>query len=84
MRDRRKAVAGDEKINEVRTTSKHPHRRGRVEVRTLEQELVLACIQTYVKVTEQHVSPRQLSQREFPTEFLNAVHNKDTGKLMEM
>ena len=83
VRDRRNAVAGDEKVNKVRTTAIHARRR-RVEVRTLEQELVLACIQTYVEVTERQVSPRQLSQRKFPTEFLNAVLNKDTGELMEM
>ncbi len=83
VRDRRNAVAGDEKVNEVRTTSIHPQKR-RVEVQTLEQELVLACIQTYVEVTERQVSPRQLSQRKFPTKFLNAVLNKDTGELMEM
>ncbi len=82
--DRRKAVAGDKKINEVRSTSKHPRRQGRVKVRTLEQELVLACIQTYVEITEQQVSPRQLSQQKFPTEVLNAVLNKDTGELMEI
>ena len=83
MRDRRNDVADDEKVNEVRTTAIHAQR-GRVEVQTLKQELVLACIQTYVEVTERQVSPRQLSQRKFPTEFLNAVLNKDTGELMEM
>jgi hypothetical protein len=84
VRDRRKDVAGGEKINGVRTTSKHPRRQGRVEVQTLKQELVLACNQTYVEVTERQVLPRQLSQRKFPTEFLNAVLNKDTGELMKM
>jgi hypothetical protein len=53
-------------------------------VQTIEQELVLACIQTNVEVTERQVSPRKLSQRRFPTEVLNAVLNKDTGELMEM
>ena len=49
---RRKKITGDKKINTLR----------RVEVRTLEQELVLACIETYVEVTEQQVLPRKLSQ----------------------
>jgi len=84
VRDRRKAVADDEKINEVIATSEHPRRRGRVEVQTIEQELDLACIQSNVEVTERQVSPRKLSQQRFPTEVLNAVLNKDTGELMEM
>jgi len=45
-----------EKINALR----------HVKVQTLEQELVLACIETYEEVTEQQVSPRQLPQRTFP------------------
>jgi len=63
-----------------------PRRTENVEVRTLEQELVLACIQTYVEITKQQVSPSKLSQRQFPTEVLNAVLNRDTGdgELMEM
>jgi len=61
-----KKNAGIEKINALR----------HVEVRTLEQELVLACIETYEEVTERQVSPRQLSQR--------TVLNRDTGELMEM
>ena len=69
-----KKGAGIEKINALRN----------VEVRTLEHELVLACIETYEEVTERQVSPRQLSQRTFPKEVLNAVLNRDTGELMEM
>ena len=42
-------------------------------MQTIEQDLVLACIQMYVEVTERQVSPR-----------INAVLNKDTGELMEM
>jgi hypothetical protein len=69
-----KRVVGDENINALR----------RVEVRTIEQELILACIETYVDVTKRKVSPRQLSQRAFPQEVLNTVLNRDTGELMEM
>ena len=62
----------------------HPRPKGTSEVWTIQQELVLACIKTHVKVTQKTISPCQLSGETFPTEMLNAVLNKDTGNLMEM
>jgi hypothetical protein len=46
--------------------------------------MVLACIETYVKVTQTPLQPAQLTQQKFPIVMLNAVLNNDTGKLMEM
>ena len=54
------------------------------EERTILQETVLACIKTYVKVTQVPLQPARLAQRKFPMEMLNAVLNNDTGELMEM
>ncbi len=54
------------------------------EVRTIEQEMVLACIETYVEVTQTPLQPAQLAQQKFPIVMLNAVLNNDTGELMEM
>ncbi len=81
LMDKRNAAAENAKRC---TVLANPIQRGSTEVQTLQQELVLACIQTYAEVTGQQVSPRNLSQRRFPTEVLNAVLNKDTGDLMEM
>ena len=81
LNNKKKAAAENEKIYTVRANPRHKEH---VEVRTLEQELVLACIQTYVEITKQQVSSSKLSQRQFPTEVLNAVLNRDTGELMEM
>ena len=53
-------------------------------MRTIDQELFLACIQTYTKVAHKPVNPARLAQPKFPTEMINAVLNKDTGELMEM
>ncbi len=61
-----------------------PTGKGRCKVRTIEQELVLACIKTYTKVTQKPVQASSLAQREFPSKILNKVLNKDTGELMEM
>jgi hypothetical protein len=54
------------------------------EVRTIKQEMVLACIETYIKVTQTPLQPAQLAQQKSPIVMLNAVLNNDTGKLMEM
>jgi hypothetical protein len=54
------------------------------EVRTTEQEMVLACIEIYVEVTQTPLQPAQLAQQKFPIVMLNAVLNNDTGELMEM
>jgi hypothetical protein len=55
------------------------------EVRTIQQEMVLACIETYcVKVTQTPLQPARLAQQKLPVVMLNAVLNNNTGKLMEM
>jgi hypothetical protein len=46
--------------------------------------MVLACIQTYVEVTQTPLQPAGLAQQKFPIVMLNAVLNNDTGELMEM
>ena len=77
----KKKDAQDDKFN---LTTHHHRPQRNVEVQTLNQELVLACIQMYVKVTERPVSPKTLAQQKFPMEVLNAILKKDTGELMEM
>jgi hypothetical protein len=54
------------------------------EVRTIKQEMVLACIETYVEVTQTPLRPAQLAEQKIPILMLNAVLNNNTGKLMEM
>jgi hypothetical protein len=55
------------------------------EVRTIEQEMVLACIETYVEVTQTPLQPAQLPQQKFPIVImLNAVLNNNIGELMEI
>ena len=46
---------------------------GLCEVRTIDHEMFLACIQTYTKVTHKPVNPARLAQQKFPTEMINAV-----------
>ncbi len=46
--------------------------------------MVLACIETYVKITQTPLHPARLAQQKFPIVMLNAVFNNDTSKLMEM
>ncbi len=65
-----------------KTTVARPNRT--TEVRTIEQEMVLACIETYVEVIQTSLQPAQLAQQKFPIVMLNAVLNNNTGKLMEM
>ncbi len=52
------------------------------EVRTIKQEMVLACIETYDEVTQTPLQPAGLTQQKFPIVMLNAVLNNNTGKLM--
>ncbi len=54
------------------------------EVTTIEQEMGLACIETYVEVTQTPLQSAQLTQLKFTIVMLNAVLNNNTGKLMEM
>ncbi len=44
----------------------------------------MACIETYVEVTQTPLQPARLAQQKFPIVMLNAVLNNDTGELMEM
>ncbi len=67
-----------------KTAGDWPTIKERCEVRTIEQKLVLACIQTYTEVTQKPIQASSLAQRKFPSKILNAVLNKDTGELMEM
>jgi hypothetical protein len=48
------------------------------EVRTIKQEMVLACIETYVEVTQTPLQPAQLAQQKFPIVMLNEVLNFST------
>jgi hypothetical protein len=65
-----------------KTTAARPH--CTIEVRTIQQEMVLVCIETYVKVTQTPLQQAQLAQQKFPIVMLNAVLNNNTGELMEM
>jgi hypothetical protein len=53
------------------------------EVRTIKEEMVLACIETYVNVTQTSLQPAQLAQQKFTIVMLNAVLNNDTNELMK-
>jgi hypothetical protein len=55
-----------------------------LEVKTIKQEMVLACIETYVEVTQTPLQPARLAQQKFPIVMLDAVLNNNTGELMEM
>jgi hypothetical protein len=46
--------------------------------------MVLACIETYIEVTQTRLQPARLAQQKFSMVMLNAVLNNNTGKLMEM
>ncbi len=67
-----------------KTAGDWPTGKGHCEVRTIEQELVLACIQIYTEVRRKPIEASSLAQPKFPIKILNAVLNKDTGELMEM
>ncbi len=67
-----------------KTAGDRPTGKGRCEVRTIEQELILACIETYTEVTQKSDQASSCAQGKFPSKILNAVLNKDTGELMEM
>ena len=54
------------------------------EVRTINKELFLACIQTYTKDTHKTINPARLAKQNNPAEMINAVLNKNTRDLMEM
>ena len=51
---------------------------------TTEVRTILACIETFIEVTQTPLQPARLAQGKFPIIMLNAVLNNDTGKLMGM
>jgi len=58
--------------------------RSQVRERTITQEAILACMNTYNYITSHSLTPANASRRSFPAEILNAVLDKDTGELLEM
>ena len=57
--------------------AQNTHSKRNTKERTIVQEMVLACIKTYIKVTQAQIQPARLAQRRFPIEMLNAVLNND-------
>jgi hypothetical protein len=55
-----------------------------MQVRTITQEAILACISTYSNITNLRLTAANAACQKFPVEMLNAVLNMDTGELMEM
>ena len=82
MKEKKESVSADGML--IRNILGHPRRKGTTEIWTIQQELVLACIKMNVAVTQQSISPRQLSGITFPTEMRNAVLKMDTANLMKM
>ena len=78
------AVSTPAQNTRSKTAGKWPTGKGCCKVRTIEQELVLACIETYTEVTYNSIEASSLTQRTFPIKMLNPVLNKDTGVLMEI
>ena len=58
--------------------------RSQVKERTITQEAILACMNTYNYITSRSLTPANAARRSFPVEILNAVLDKDTGELLEM
>jgi hypothetical protein len=58
--------------------------RSQVQARTITQEAILACMNTYSYITWRSLTPANASRCSFPVEILNAVLDKDTGELLEM
>jgi hypothetical protein len=55
-----------------------------MQVRTITQEAILACISTYSDTTNLRLMGANAACQKIPLEMLNAVLDMDTGKLMEM
>jgi hypothetical protein len=55
-----------------------------MQVCTITQEAILACISTYSNITNLRLTAANAACQKFPLEMLNAVLDMDTGKLMEM
>ena len=58
--------------------------RSRIRERTITQEAILACMNTYNYITSRSLTPANASRRSFPPKILNAVLDMDTGELLEM
>ncbi len=58
--------------------------RSQVQKRTITQEAILACMNTYSYITLRSLTPANASRRSLPVEILNAVLDKNTGELLEM
>jgi hypothetical protein len=55
-----------------------------MQVCTITQEAILACISTYRDITSLRLTAANVACQKFPLEMLNAVLDMVTGKLMEM
>ncbi len=55
-----------------------------VQERTITQEAILACMNTYNCITSRSLTPANASRRLLPVKILNAVLDKDTGVFLEM
>ncbi len=55
-----------------------------MQVHTITQEAMLACIHNYGKATNRLVTARHAALRQYPSNMLHAIHNKTTGHFMEM
>ncbi len=58
--------------------------RSQVKERTITQEAILACMNTYNYITSRSLTPANIARRLFSIEILNAVLDKDTGELLKM
>jgi hypothetical protein len=56
----------------------------KAQIRTITQETILACINTYCDITGNVITPRSTARRQFPTDMLQAILDKSTSQLMEM
>ena len=55
-----------------------------MQVHTIIQEAILACILTYSDIINLRLMAANAARQKFPFEMLDAVLDMDTGKLMEM
>jgi hypothetical protein len=55
-----------------------------MQVCTITQEAILACISTYSNITNLRLMAANAARQKFPVEMLNTVFDMDTGELMEM
>jgi hypothetical protein len=55
-----------------------------MQVSTITQEAILACISTYSDITSLRLTAANAARQKFPLEMLKAVFDMDTGKFMDM